>query len=138
MRALAVLAALCLPALQGAAQGLQLSIPSGVPDAVGLGWTRITGDVATTSDGVVYELFVNPARGAIYEVVRYRYRVGSRAQAEKLLWNRHPSGGMGPVCFTHERDGSWRQLQNGSTEYRDELITALRVYSLHRKARLGE
>lgn len=114
------------------------SLPPGVPDGATLRWERITGDVATDEEGAVYEFYVNPARGAIYEVVRYQFTRNGRAEGEKLVWNHHPGDGQGPVCFAHEANGSWRRLLNRSREYQDEMMTAMRVYALHRQARLAE
>ncbi|HET7294710.1 MAG TPA: hypothetical protein VFM88_19970 [Vicinamibacteria bacterium] len=114
------------------------SLPPGVPDGAALGWERVTGDVAASDEAAVYEFYVNPARAAIYEVVRYRFTGAGRAEVEKLIWNRYPSDGVGPLCYAHEADGSWRRLANGSPEYRGEMATAMRVYGLHRRARLGE
>lgn len=129
-----VLALLTVPAAAGA---LGDSVPPGVPDARSLGWQQITGDILTAVDGARYEFFVNPKRQAIYEVVRYRFSRKGHAEAEKLVWNRHPSFGQGPSCYSQDTDGSWRRLRPGSPEYRDEMITAMRVYTMHRQAVLG-
>jgi hypothetical protein len=123
--------------LATSAAPLSSSLPRGVPDGAALGWERITGDVATDVEGAAYEFYVNPGRGAIYEVVRYSFNRAGRAESEKLVWNRQPSAGLGPACFAHESDGSWRQLRNGTPEYRGEMATAMRVYALHRRVRLG-
>ncbi len=120
------------------AGGLGLSIPPGVPDAAAMGWERISGNVATETEGAEYEFYVNPRRQAIYEVVRYRFTRNGRSESEKVVWNRHPTGGQGPACFSHEPNGGWRTLKHGSDAYRIELATAMRVYDMHRQARLGE
>jgi hypothetical protein len=132
--ALAALLWLSTPVV-GAAT-LSLSLPPGVPDGDGLGWEHIHGDVATSQEGAVYEFYVNPARSGIYEVVRYRFTRAGRAENEKVVWNRLPRG-EGPSCFAHEGDGSWRLLRNGSQEYKDEMMTAIRVYAMHRRVRLA-
>jgi len=137
MSGLGVLALLALSMPLGAAT-LDGSLPPGVPDGAALGWERVNGDVETPTEGAVYEFYVNPQRLAIYEVVRYRFSAGGRTESEKLVWNRYPNEGHGPSCFVHEADGSWRALRNDSQEYRDEMRTVMRVYGLHRKARLGE
>ncbi len=120
------------------AEGLSVSIPPGVPDGAALRWERVTGDVATAAEAAQYEFYVNPARQAIYEVVRYRVTREGRSESEKVVWNRHPTGGQGPACFSHELNGGWRALKHGSDEYRSELATATRVYGLHRRARRSE
>jgi hypothetical protein len=118
------------------AASLGVSLPEGVPDGAALGWERVTGDVATAEEGAAYEFYVNPARNGIYEVVRYRFTRAGRTENEKLVWNRLPKG-EGPSCFSHEADGSWRRLPADSKEYRDEMLTAIRVYAMHRRVRLG-
>jgi len=133
----AVAVALALMTAPAGARGLGGSLPPGVPDARSLGWQQITGEVASATDGARYEFFVNPRRQAIYEVVRYRFTRNGREESEKLVWNSPPAAGRGPTCFSQQGDGSWRQLQAGSAEYRDEMITAMRVYNLHRQAVLA-
>lgn len=125
---------LTLLALPSAAGDLGESVPPGMPDARNLGWEQITGDVATAVDGARYEFFVNPSRQAIYEVVRYRFSRHGQAETVKFLWNRYPTFGEGPACYSQEKDGSWRRLSSSSLEYRDEMMTAMRVYSMHRQA----
>jgi hypothetical protein len=132
-RALLALLAIASPAV---AATLSASLPPGVPDGAALGWEHVTGDVVAHGEGAIYEFYVNPARGAIYEVVRYRLTRGGHTEEEKLVWNRLPRG-KGPTCFTHESNGTWRQLHDGSQEYKDEMTTTIRVYMLHRRARLG-
>jgi hypothetical protein len=116
-------------------------LPIGVPDGDALGWQRIDGDVTTAKARVVYALFVNPARDAIYEVARYQVTwlasgdAAANRQTEKLLWNEPRSAGGPPRCFAREGD-AWRVLAPDSEEYRTEMGTAMQVYGLHRSVRL--
>lgn len=131
-----VAAAMVFAALAGQAGSLDATLPPGVPDAQSLGWERVTGDVASAKDAARYEFYVNPRRTAIYEVVRYRFTRNGREESEKLVWNR-PEAGQRPACYWRGDDGGWRALAQGSTAYRDEMLTLMRVYALHRGARLG-
>lgn len=124
--------------------GLSLTLPAEVPTRATLDtWERITGDVETATESVVYELYVNPEREAIYEVTHYRVTTlrtenGSSARApesEKVLWHSNP-GRERPRCYALE-PGGWRKLEQGSAEYRWEMGMAMHVYGLHRRARLG-
>ena len=82
----------------------------GVPDGAQLGWEKITGEVETATESLVYTFFVNPARPAIYELAQYRFvRVEGQRRTpltEKFVWNKYPSGGKGPQCFALEARGS--------------------------------
>jgi hypothetical protein len=131
-RAAALTLALLAPGGLAPAGPLGETLPAGVPDGRNLRWERVSGDVLTTDDGALYEFYVNPQRQAIYEVVRYRFSRNGREQTEKVIWNA-PAVETGPACYSREADGSWRTLRPGSVEYRDEMMTAMRVYGLHRQ-----
>jgi hypothetical protein len=134
---LALLAAALLQAALARASVLSASFPPGVPDASALRWERITGDVSTAEEAASYEFYVNPVRKAIYEVVRFRFTWHGTERAETVVWNPPPAVGRAPVCFVHDSNGGWRALKAGTPEYRDELLTVIRVYALHRNARLS-
>lgn len=127
---------LLLAAAVAQAGALDATLPPGVPDARSLGWELVSGDVAKATDAARYEFYVNPRREAIYELVRYRFTRNGREESEKVVWNR-PEIGQRPECYSREAGGRWRALTQGSVEYRDEMITLMRVYGLHREARLG-
>jgi hypothetical protein len=116
-------------------EGLSLSWPGGVPDAQSLGWQAISGATETPSAALLYTFYVNPARGAIYELARYRYvkvdGVTRIPSTEKLVWNQYPSQGKGPQCYALEAS-VWRTLERGSDEYRSEMLTTIYVYGAHR------
>jgi hypothetical protein len=146
-RLLAVL--LAVQALACVGHGLVLSQdwPAGAPGLVEMaGWERIDGDVETTRGRAVYALYVDPRRGSMYTVTRYRLRwrdVGAdgrareRTETEKYVWLRQRELG-GAVCFERGDDGRWRELVADSPAYRAELVTLMAVYALHRAARTGQ
>lgn len=121
---------------------LTARIPPGVPDGETLGWEKITGDVETASARVVYTFYVNPARGAIYELTRYRVtrfvvKDGRRTavpDTEKFVWHAHPGTGQVPLCFALGPEGLWKAVLPGTQEYQWEMGTAMQVYGLHRQA----
>lgn len=126
------------------AAALSVGTPSAGPSrAVLSAWQKITGEVETATEDVSYALYVNPARKGLYEVTRYRVtrhstgrdgRPRNVSESEKFLWNAHPGTGERLRCFELLPDGSWVQMKTGSSEYRSEMMTAIRVYGLHRRA----
>lgn len=116
--------------------------PEGTPSrAVMADWEQIRGDVETDAVRVVYELYVTPERNGVYTVTRYRVTrkvadaLGpAREESQKYIWNM--ARGQPLRCFAREEGGAWRMLAHGSHEYRAEMLTAISVYALHRKARL--
>jgi hypothetical protein len=128
-----------------AAAPLAARIPAGVPDGDALGWEKITGDIETASEAVVYTLYVNPAREAIYELTRYRVtrfsvkdgRRTAEVEPEKFIWHAHPGTGQVPLCFALQTDGSWKAVLSGTAEYRDEMGMTMHVYGLHRQVVLA-
>ena len=104
------------------------------------GWERISGDVQLESPrmSVQYEFFVNPARPAIYEVVRYRIVELDFTEArrypttEKLQWDRDGrdvrrfecAGEPGQAC-------AWREMAKGGDDYTREIPVLIWLYGLH-------
>jgi hypothetical protein len=137
---LLVASLLAPPAFGG---GLSVAMPAEGPSAQTLaGWQKITGDVTTATERITYQLYVNPARQAIYEVTRYQVthlsknpagRVESRLETEKFLWNSKP-GVKSPRCFERLGSGAWTEMEAGSAAYRGEMLTAIRVYGFHQRA----
>jgi hypothetical protein len=134
-------AALLLCPQRGFAAELSLALPAEIPSrATLLGWERITGEIETADELVVYELYVNPRRQQIYEVTHYRVthlareqgQVARRAETEKLVWHANP-GKESPRCFELTAEGGWKRLAHGSPEYRWEMGMAMHVYGLHRR-----
>jgi hypothetical protein len=131
------LAVLALLASASSDTSLTTSWPGGVPNGAELGWETIDGEAENATSALAYRFYVNPARPAIYEIARYhavKIEGGVRtAYSEKMVWNQYPSGGKGPRCYAFE-GGSWRVLERGSEEYRNEMGMAMAVYGVHRRA----
>jgi hypothetical protein len=127
-------------------------LPAELPDRETLGaWEKIEGEAETADLHVLYTLYVNPKRPALYEVTHYRMtRVVRSAdgtsrqvpETEKVLWN-PPKGRVPERIRCYERVGAgagpastvrWRTLEPDSNEYRTELRTGMSVYWLHRAA----
>jgi hypothetical protein len=67
---------------------------------------------------------------------------------ETLLWNPTPGERRPLRCYQWQaaraadvegpaREAGWRALESGSDEYRQEMLRALEVYSVHRTLRLA-
>jgi hypothetical protein len=152
----AALLATALGAPPAHAPPLARTLPDGVPSPDTMaGWERADGEAADAGWAVVYSLYVNPQRPGLYEVTRFRVdrfeRQGSGEarrvpETEKLLWNSRPGTREPLVCFERAPDRRWwtlwrrrwrwRPLTPGTPEYREAMLTAVRVYGLHR-VRLG-
>jgi hypothetical protein len=122
------------------ATDLSIALPAEVPArATLLGWERITGEVETADELVVYDLYVNPLRRQIYEVTHYRVThltrgkgvVVRRVETEKLVWHANP-GKESPRCFELTAEQGWKKLEHGPA-YRWEMGMAMHVYGLHRQ-----
>lgn len=126
------------PAARAGSPALSEAWPDSFPSpSLIRSWERVDGQVETAAEAVTYRLWVNPARLAIYELTQYRVeRIENgrrRAQSEKILWNPSPGRRQPILCF-ERTGGGWQQLAPDTPAYRDEMYTAIRVYSLHREA----
>ena len=138
-----LLVAVVLGAACASGTGLSVTTPLTGLDAAALGsWEKFAGLSVTATERVSYELYVNPARAALYEVTRYRVsrlwtdpagRRRSSAETEKFLWNARP-GAEHLRCFELLADGTWVQMKTDSPRYRTEMGTAIHVYGLRRRA----
>ncbi len=75
-----------------------------------------------------YRFYVDPARGALFTVMRYRLRHdgGKGSPTEKFVWNEQPTQRAPLRCFewvvTHA-SGAWREISPGSAAYESEMAT---------------
>lgn len=117
-------------------------LPDALPDVSS--WEQITGDVESDRMALAYLLYVNPRRGALYEVIRYQVRFLAPAveaerrysPAEKLVWNERP-GHAHLRCFELTRPApggvtAWRELAHGTPEYQVEMQMVMQLLGLHR------
>ena len=153
----ALLAALAL--LSGCATAgsnhLGETLPVELPDrAIIGGWQKFAGQKDLEESSVVYELYVNPARPALYEITRYRLTTSTRGsdgrarrqqETEKVVWNSAP-GTNQPLqafewiarrtwrTFWLASHGEWRRMEPGSPAYLSAMQTAISVYVLRNQS----
>ena len=121
------------------------NVPPVVPSVEG--WERITGDLEFQKPrlAVQYEFYVNPARPAIYEVVRYRVTDlaprGKSTRApypatEKLQWDRDGRDLRRFECVGARAETAcvWREMDKGGDDYLREVGVLLWLYDAHNKA----
>ena len=115
------------------------------------GWERYAGQARMGDSAVVYELYVNPVRPALYEITRYR--VTSTALGHRRPPAQPRGDGEGPLEPGHRRaspsaassgsrraswkklwlgaSGEWRRIEPSTAAYKSEMRTAIQVYNLH-------
>jgi hypothetical protein len=111
-------------------------------------WELVSGDFETAGLRGGYRFYVNPARPAMYQVMRYRVQRLVRGAdgphavlgAERAVFVRRP-GVREPVeCWERQAPGSateWRALVPGTAEYRTEMLVLTQVLAVHRAALTG-
>ena len=117
-------------------------VPMAVPSVEG--WERIVGDLELASPHVAvqYEFYVNPARPAIYEVVRYRVTdLGPVPKGrvrypttEKLQWDRDGRDLRRFECVQKAANGAgctWHEMEKGGPDYMREVPVLLWLYGAH-------
>jgi hypothetical protein len=143
----AVLLAACATA---GSQRLAERMPAELPDTATIaGWEKFAGQASFDDGSVVYELYVNPRRPALYEITRYRLttsttgadgRARPHDETEKVLWNSAPGTGEPLRGFEWiarrtwwtlwlTGSGDWRRMEPGSPAYKSAMGTAIRVYA---------
>jgi hypothetical protein len=125
-------------------------MPAELPDDVTLsGWEKYEGTASIPQASVVYALYVNPARPALYEITRYRLTTSStdaegrtrrHQETEKVLWNSAPGTGVPLRCFEWiarrtwrtlwlASKGEWRAMEPGTPDYGSAMKMAIQVYA---------
>jgi hypothetical protein len=138
-------AVLALTATPLAVAQFSKSVPQTIPSV--RGWERITGDLVFEDPRVAvqYEFYVNPARPAIYEVVRYRVTdlgpvrtdKARYPTTEKLQWDRDGRDLRRFECVAAsaaEAGCSWQEMEKGGAHYLREVPVLLWLYGAHQKA----
>jgi hypothetical protein len=124
-------------------------LPAELPDSATVGgWEKFAGRADLPEASLVYELYVNPVRPALYEITRYRLTtatVGSdgrtrrEQETEKVLWNSAPGTKQPLMAFEWvarrtwrtlwmATRGEWRRMEPGSPAYDSAMKTAINVY----------
>ena len=126
-----------------AASGFSTSLPGAVGDVSS--WEIVTGSFETDEARGAYLLYVNPARSAIYQLMRYRVELRKavspeeqrRGVAERVAFVARPGVREPMLCW--ERLGGeappWREVAPGTPEYVLEMSVLVRVLAVHRAAR---
>jgi hypothetical protein len=123
-------------------------VPMAIPSVQG--WERITGDLEFESPRVAvqYEFYINPARPAAYEVVRYRVTDLGPARTdkprypttEKLQWDRDGRDVRRFECVENsagEAGCAWQEMEKGGADYLREVPVLLWLYGAHHKSTQG-
>ena len=151
MRLRLVAALLLLGALRAAAQGGTGAFAPTLPDGIGdvSRWQLVTGDFDTRRARGEYRFYVNPARPAMYQLMRYRVQLlegatgeeRRRGPAERVAFIRQP--GVREPMVLWERgpagaDPAWREIAAGTNAYRLEMGVLMRVLGVHGAVRSAE
>jgi hypothetical protein len=148
-RALFAVAAFLSGCATAGSSRLAEKLPAELPDSVTVGgWEKFAGKANMAEASVVYELYVNPVRPALYEITRYRLttsttgsdgRTRRNQETEKVVWNSAPGTKEPLQAFEWiarrtwrtlwlATKGEWRRMEPGSPDYRSAMKTAINVY----------
>jgi hypothetical protein len=144
MRLRLAAALLLLGALRAAAQSGAGAFAPTLPDGIGdvSRWQLVTGDFDTRQARGAYRFYVNPARLAMYQLMRYRVQLlegatseeRRRGPAERVAFVRRP-GVREPMALWERgpegADPAWREVAAGTNAYRLEMGVLLRVLGAH-------
>jgi hypothetical protein len=142
--AVALLVAVGAPAA-GAEEpdGFAATLPVAVGDVSS--WLIVTGSFESAAAHGSYRLYVNPARSAIYQLMRYRIElVGGatelerrRGSAERVAFIPRPGAHQPMLCWerTSGAEPAWRAIAPATPEYRLEMGVLMRMLAVHRAAR---
>jgi hypothetical protein len=113
-------------------------------------WPSLSGELQVVEMSVGYRFYVNPARPALYTVMRYRVRPPAEGlpPTEKFLWIERPGQAAVPMrCFELQgasggRPPAWSEIAPGTPEYTQEMQTLRAVLTLqnremHRQLQAG-
>jgi hypothetical protein len=99
------------------------------------GWEVLAGELEPPGLAAGYRFYVNPARPALYTIMRYRLRAGGKGTAptEKFVWVERPGEPVPLRCFEvvppipPGTKPSWREMRPGTQEYMREMQTVVAV-----------
>jgi hypothetical protein len=132
---------------QGADGRFAPTLPAGVGDVSR--WLLVTGEFDASGSRGAYRLYVNPARQAMYQLMRYRVELlggrtgaeGQRGSAERVAYVRRPGVPEPMLLWERGHAGgppAWREIGAGTDEYRMELGVLMGVLAAHRAARAAQ
>lgn len=145
LAALLLLAGTAVARGEGPAPAFAPLLPEGVGDVTG--WEVVTGEFETRVARGAYRFYVNPARAAMYQLMRYRVELldpagaPRRTDAERVVFVRRPGVREPIACWEKQPEGAsaaWREVAAGTDEYRVEMGVLMQVLAVHRAARAGQ
>lgn len=97
------------------------------------------GELASPRLKAGYRFYVDPARGALFTVMRYRLRPNGSGDptTEKLVWNERPGQPAPLRCFEWveaQGGGAWRELDPREASYEREMTTLRLVLAEQNRA----
>ncbi len=124
---LALLAALVV-VLASSARAVDFGAPPPHPIAGFADFELFAGELSSPRLKAGYRFYVDPARGALFTVMRYRVRSreGEGSPTEKFVWNELPSRRTPLRCFEWvgpSGGGAWREISPGGVAYESEMAT---------------
>ncbi len=125
--------------------GFASTLPAAVGDISG--WEVVTGDFETARMRGSYRFYVNPARQAMYQLMRYRVDLLGQpgdelrpAAGERVAFVKHPGLPEPMLIWARDATGAvlaWRPIAADTGEYKNELAVLMGVLAVHRAARTG-
>jgi hypothetical protein len=118
-----------------------------LPAAVGdvSRWEVVTGSFETETARGSYLFYVNPARGALYQLMRYKVELRTassddernRGSAERVAFVARPGLPEPMLCWERigGREPAWKTVVAGTAAYKLEMNTLMQVLAVHRAAR---
>jgi hypothetical protein len=123
--------------------GFAATLPAAVGDVSS--WLVVTGSFDSATAHGSYRLYVNPARRAIYQLMRYRIElVGGatelergRGSAERVAFIPRPGAHEPMLCWerTSGAEPAWRAIAPATPEYLLEMDVLMRMLAVHQAAR---
>lgn len=97
------------------------------------------GELASPRLNAGYRFYVDPARAALFTVMRYRVRNRGSGDAptEKFVWNERPGQGVPLRCFEWieaSSGGAWQEMDPRSVAYSSEMKTLILVLAEQNRA----
>jgi hypothetical protein len=119
------------------------TLPHGIVDVSE--WQVVSGDFDSAGMRGAYLFYVNPARQAMYQLMRYRVellgqaaRESRRGSAERVAFVRRPGAREPLLLWVRSGEAvepSWRAVGTDTDEYRIEIGVLMAVLGVHRAAR---
>lgn len=109
-------------------------------------WSIVTGEFETSGERGSYLFYVNPTRGALYQLMRYRVELRQaesaeerqRGTAERVAFIPRPGVREPMLCWERLAGTApvWRAVAAGTAAYVLEMQVLMRVLAVHRAAQL--